>query len=44
MFVLDNEDEEYPYSEYIKKNIEDLKYLRSLMDQYELEVYFYDSY
>ena len=38
------DDEEYPYSEYIKKNIEDLKYLRTLMDQYELEVYFYDSY
>lgn len=32
------------YSEYVQKNIEDLKVLRELMDKYELEVYFYDSY
>ena len=32
------------YSEYVKQNIEDLKTLRALMDKYELEVYFYDSY
>ena len=42
--IWDWDDEEYPYSEYIKKNIEDLKHLRALMDRYELEVYFYDSY
>ena len=32
------------YSEYVKQNIENLKILRELMDKYELEVYFYDSY
>lgn len=34
----------WSYSEYIKENIENLKLLRQLMDKYELEVYFYDSY
>lgn len=38
------DDEEWPYSEKIKQDIENLKLLRSLMDKYELEVYFYDSY
>ena len=32
------------YSDYIEQNIKDLKLLRQLMDKYELEVYFYDSY
>lgn len=35
---------EWGYSEYIQLNIRDLKLLRQLMDKYELEVYFYDSY
>lgn len=39
-----SEEEGWSYSEYIKQNIEDLKLLRQLMDKYELEVYFYDSY
>ena len=38
------DDEEYPYSEKIKRDIENLKELRELMDKYDLEVYFYDSY
>lgn len=38
------DDEEYPYSEYIKDDIKDLQTLRKLMDKYDLEVYFYDSY
>ena len=38
------DDEEFPYSEYIQENIESLKLLWQLMDKYELEVYFYDSY
>lgn len=37
------DDEEWPYSEKIQKDIENLKILRALMDKYELEVYFYDS-
>ena len=36
--------EEWPYSEKIQDDIKNLKYLRWLMDKYELEVYFYDSY
>ena len=32
------------YSEYIQHQIENLKILRKLMDKYNLEVYFYDSY
>ena len=39
-----SEEEGWSYSEYVKQNIEDLKLLRQLMDKYELEVYFYDSY
>lgn len=42
--IWDWDGEKYPYSKYIKQNIKDLKLLRKLMDQYELEVYFYDSY
>lgn len=42
--IWDWDDEEYPYSEKIHCDIENLKYLRELMDKYELEVYFYDSY
>ena len=42
--IWDWDDEEWPYSEKIKQDIEDLKLLRQLMDKYELEVYFYDSY
>ena len=38
------DDEDWPYSEKNEQNIEDLKALRELMDQYDLEVYFYDSY
>lgn len=40
-----NSDEDgWSYSEHVKQDIEDLKLLRQLMDKYELEVYFYDSY
>lgn len=42
--IWDWDDEEWPYSEHIQQNIEDLKLLRELMDKYDLEVYFYDSY
>ena len=42
--IWDWDDEEYPYSEKIQQDIESLKVLRQLMDKYELEVYFYDSY
>lgn len=38
------DDEDWPYSEKIQRDIENLKILRELMDKYELEVYFYDSY
>lgn len=38
------DDEEWPYSEKIQRDIKNLQYLRKLMDKYELEVYFYDSY
>ena len=38
------DDVEWPYSEKIKQDIENLKLLRSLMNKYDLEVYFYDSY
>lgn len=37
-------DEEWPYSEKNEQDIENLKILRELMDKYDLEVYFYDSY
>lgn len=36
--------EGWSYSEHIKQDIVSLKLLRQLMDKYELEVYFYDSY
>lgn len=39
-----SEEEGWSYSEHIKQDIESLKLLRQLMDKYELEVYFYDSY
>lgn len=42
--IWDWDDEEWPYSEKIQRDIENLKILRVLMDKYELEVYFYDSY
>lgn len=42
--IWDWDDEEWPYSEKVKQDIENLKTLRELMDKYELEVYFYDSY
>ena len=38
------EEEGWSYSEHIKQDIDNLKILRKLMDKYELEVYFYDSY
>lgn len=38
------DDKEWPYSEKIKRDIENLRLLRKLMDKYDLEVYFYDSY
>lgn len=42
--IWEFDDEEWPYSEHIKRDIECLQLLRQLMDKYELEVYFYDSY
>lgn len=39
-----SDEEGWSYSEHIKQDIESLKLLRQLMDKYELEVYFYDSY
>ena len=42
--IWDWDDEECPYSEHIKRDIENLQTLRKLMDKYDLEVYFYDSY
>ena len=42
--IWDWDDKEYPYSEHIKHDIENLKTLRKLMNKYDLEVYFYDSY
>jgi hypothetical protein len=42
--IWDWDDEEFPYSEKIKRDIENLQILRQLMDKYDLEVYFYDSY
>lgn len=39
-----SEEDGWSYSEHIKQDIESLKLLRQLMDKYELEVYFYDSY
>ena len=42
--IWDWDDEEYPYSEKVQRDAENLKVLRELMNKYELEVYFYDSY
>lgn len=42
--IWDWDDEEYPYSEKIQRDIENLKNLQTLMKKYDLEVYFYDSY
>ena len=42
--IWDWDDEEYPYSEKIQRDIENLKNLQMLMEKYDLEVYFYDSY
>ena len=42
--IWDWDDEEYPYSEKIQRDIENLKNLQTLMGKYDLEVYFYDSY
>ena len=42
--IWDWDDEDWPYSEKIAQDIEELKILRELMDKYDLEVYFYDSY
>lgn len=42
--IWDWDDEEYPYSEKIQCDIENLKNLQTLMEKYDLEVYFYDSY
>lgn len=42
--IWDWDDEEYPYSEKIQYDIENLKKLQTLMEKYDLEVYFYDSY
>ena len=42
--IWDWDDEEYPYSEKIQRDIENLKNLQTLMERYDLEVYFYDSY
>ena len=39
-----SDEEGWSYSEHIKNDIESLQLLRQLMDKYELEVYFYDSY
>ena len=43
-YIWDWDDDEYPYSKKIQQDIESLKVLRQLMDKYELDVYFYDSY
>ena len=42
--IWDWDDEECPYSEKIQRDIENLKNLQTLMEKYDLEVYFYDSY
>ena len=42
--IWDWDDKEYPYSENVKRDIENLKILQTLMNKYDLEVYFYDSY
>ena len=42
--IWDWDDEEFPYSKKIRLDIKNLKLLRKLMNKYDLEVYFYDSY
>lgn len=42
--IWDWDDEDYPYSRKIKQDIKNLKHLIKLMQKYDLEVYFYDSY
>lgn len=42
--IWDWDDEEWPYSEHVKQQVKDLETLKELMKQYDLEVYFYDSY
>ena len=39
-----SDEEGWSYSEHIKQDIEDLRFLRQLMDKYDLQVYFYDSW
>lgn len=39
-----SEEEGWSYSEHIKQDIESLQLLLQLMNKYDLEVYFYDSY
>ena len=39
-----SDEDGWSYSEHIKQDIESLKLLRQLMDKYDLDVYFYDSY
>ena len=42
--IWDWDDEEWPYAEKIQEDIQKLETLKELMDQYNLDVYFYDSY
>lgn len=42
--IWDWDDKEWPYSKKIKQDIKNLKRLKKLMNKYDLEVYFIDSY
>ena len=42
--IWDWDDGDCPYSEKIEQDIESLEVLKNLMQKYDLEVYFYDSY
>lgn len=42
--IWDWDDEEWPYAEKIQEDIQKFETLKELMDQYNLDVYFYDSY
>lgn len=42
--IWDWDDEEWPYAEKIQEDIQKLETLKELMDKYDLDVYFYDSY
>lgn len=44
IWEFESDEEGWSYSEHIKQDIESLQLLRQLMDKYELEVYFYDSW